>query len=85
MCTDYLQTEITQENAEEVTQMTSDVAEAISDVEEEQTTENLEVVINVIIGTTNITDSDTTITEQVSIESYLLLVLLKPKKCNTLA
>ena len=80
MCTDYLQTEITQENAEEVTQMTSNIAEAISDVEEEQTTENLEVVINVIIRTTNITDSDTTITEQVSIESYLLLVLLKPKK-----
>ena len=62
--TNYLQTE---ENVEDVTQITSDIAEAISDVEEEQTTENLEVVINVIIDTTSITDSDTTITEQVSI------------------
>ena len=65
--TNYLQTEITQENIEDVTQITSDIAEAISDVEEEQTTENLEIVINVIIGATNLTDSDTAITEQVSI------------------
>ena len=65
--TNYLQTEITQENVEDVTQITSDIAEAISDVEEEQTTENLEVVINVIIDTTDIADSNTTITEQVSI------------------
>ena len=65
--TNYLQTEITQENVENVTQITSNIAEAISDVEEEQTTENLEVLINVIIDTTNITESDTTITEQVSI------------------
>ena len=65
--TNYLQTEITQENAADVTQITSNLAEAISDVEEEQTTENLEVVINVIIDTTSITDSDTAITEQVSV------------------
>ena len=77
--------EITQENAEDVTQMISTITEAISGAEEEQTTENLAVVINVVIGITNITGSNITITEQVSksaLQSYLLPVLLKPRKCN---
>ena len=55
-------------NVEEVTQTISSVVEEISDVEEEQTTENLDVVIDVIIDTTVIVGNDTatSITTEVS-------------------
>ena len=65
--------EITAENVEEVTQIISSVVEEITEVE--QTTENLNVVIDVIIDTTVVVGNDTTITTEVS--SLLHFVVCK--------
>ena len=46
--------------------MISSAVEEITEIEEEQTTENLDVVINVIIDITVIVGNDTTISAEVS-------------------
>ena len=49
-----------------MTQTISSVVEEITEVEEEQTTENLDVVIDVIVDIAVIVGNDTTITTEVS-------------------
>ena len=58
--------EITEENIEEVTGIASNIVEELIGVEEEQTTENLEVVIGIIEDTAVVVGNNTFITEQVS-------------------
>ena len=62
--------------------MISSVVEEITEVEEEQTAENLNVVIDVIIDTTVVVGNDTTFTTEVS--SLLHFVVCKNNRHTNL-